>query len=147
MRIQETLASEEKLQASLTGSSQLIVTALEAQTEGVKAEMSRQNIRAQQLAERRNAAWLQKFEIVAAGFSGLNASNPELAEQAAARDVLIAKGLEPLISIVSLVAESNKLLSDFSQSSLENQIALNASNRELTEQAAGRGGRVRPGLL
>ncbi|KAA0950126.1 hypothetical protein FQ186_20860 [Pseudomonas sp. ANT_H14] len=146
MRIQEKLASEEKLQASLTGSSQLIVTALEAQTEGVKVEMSRQNIRAQQLAERRNAAWLQKFEIVAAGFSGLNASNRELAEQAAARDVLIAKGLGPLTSIVSLASESNKLLSDFSQSSLENQIALNASNRELAEQAAARDVLIAKGL-
>ncbi|MBK5355413.1 hypothetical protein JFU37_23285 [Pseudomonas sp. TH41] len=146
MRIQEKLASEEKLQASLTGSSQLVVTALESQTEDVKAEMSRQNIRAQQLAERRNAVWLQKFEIVAAGFSGLNASNRELAEQAAARDVLIAKGLEPLISIVSLASQSNKLLSDFSQSSLENQIALNASNREQAEQAAARDVLIAKGL-
>jgi hypothetical protein len=86
LREQEKLASEEKQHASLMGSTQLIVDALRAQTEGLRLEMAKQNVRALQMGERRHKDWLENFEAVVQGVAGLQASNQELAEQAAARD-------------------------------------------------------------
>ena len=153
LRDQEKLASEEKQHTSLMGSSQLIVDALRAQTQGLRLEMAKQNVRALQMGERRHKVWLENFEAVVQGFAGLQASNQELAEQAAARDASqfeavvqgvaglqasnqelaeqaavrdasIVKAMEPLGDIASFTGNSNQLLADFTEKSRENQVAL-----------------------
>ena len=153
LREQEKLASEEKQHTSLMGSSQLIVDALRAQTEGLRLEMAKQNVRALQMGERRHKVWLENFEAVVQGFAGLQASNQELAEQAAAReashfetvvqgvaglqasnqelaeqaavrDASLVKAMEPLGDIASFTGHSNQLLADFTEKSRENQMAL-----------------------
>ena len=153
LRDQEKLASEEKQHTSLMGSSQLIVDALQAQTQGLRLEMAKQNVRALQMGERRHKVWLEnfeavvqgfaglqasnqelaeqaavrdasQFEAVVQGFAGLQASNQELAEQAAARDASIVKAMEPLGDIASFTGNSNQLLADFTEKSRENQVAL-----------------------
>jgi methyl-accepting chemotaxis protein len=78
----------------------------------------------QELAEQAAARDANHFEAVVQGVAGLQASNQELAEQAAARDASLIKAIEPLGDIASFTGQSNQLLADFTGKSRENQIAL-----------------------
>ena len=143
LREQEKLASEEKQHASLMGSTQLIIDALRAQTEGLKLEMAKQNVRALQMGERRHKDWLKNFEAVVQGFAGLKASNQELAEQAAARD---ASHFEAVVQgFAGLKASSQELAEQAAardashfEAVVQGVAGLQASNQELAEQAAAR---------
>jgi len=141
LREQEKLASEEKQHTSLMGSSQLIVDALRAQTEGLRLEMAKQNVRALQMGERRHKVWLENFEAVVQGFAGLQASNQELAEQAAARE---ASHFETVVQGVAGLQASNRELAEQAavrdashfEAVVLGVAGLQASNQELAEQAA-----------
>ncbi|WP_282353135.1 hypothetical protein [Pseudomonas sp. PS01303] len=143
LREQEKLASEEKQHDSLMGSTQLIVDALRAQTEGLRVEMAKQNVRALQMGERRHKDWLENFEAVVQGFAGLKVSNQELAEQAAARD---ASHFEAVVQGVAGLQASNQELAEQAaardashfEAVVQGVAGLQASNQELAEQAAAR---------
>ena len=143
LREQEKLASEEKQHTSLMGSSQLIVDALRAQTEGLRLEMAKQNVRALQMGERRHKVWLENFEAVVQGFAGLQASNQELAEQAAARE---ASHFETVVQGVAGLQASNRELAEQAavrdashfETVVQGVAGLQASNQELAGQAAAR---------
>ena len=143
LREQEKLASEEKQHASLMGSTQLIVDALRAQTEGLRLEMAKQNVRALQMGERRHKDWLENFEAVVQGVAGLQASNQELAEKAAARD---ASHFEAVVQGVAGLQASNQELAEQAaardashfEAVVQGVAGLQASNQELAEQTAAR---------
>lgn len=78
MREQEKQASEERLDLSLMGSSQLIVDALAAQTDVMKMAMEQQNLQARQI----HKVWEQKFETVKSGLGALQAGNKVMVNQA-----------------------------------------------------------------